>query len=265
MFKNHLRPKPILAVVLGLDLLLVASGLNSAAVQTTPARGQQTAPAWISFGFVPPAENGKPRTNRAGGKRASLCENETPKPSLTLFIPPTNQGLTVGSHPTFWVYLPPTSAQSMIWKLEDPQNNYYYYTTLPVPETSGIVRLQLPETEPALEIGRTYKFTLAMTCGLVLDPSDPTTHGWIKRIEPNATLAAQQGQGTALEQATLYAQNSVWFDAFTRLADLRRAQPNNPDLVAAWEELLASVGLEAVQEAELLAPIQNEKTQRNED
>ena len=205
-----------------------------------------------SFSFIPPEDSGQPRTNRAGGRRDQLCNNSMPIPSFTLLMPPTNQGITVAEYPTFLAYLPQTSAQQVFLTLEDEDDNYVYHTTFPIPEQSGIASFTIPDMAPMLEPEKYYKVSLAMVCGTTLDPNDPVVEGWIKRVELDDTLTASQTQATFLDRGASYARNGIWFDAVTTIAELRRSQPNNSDAMAAWEELLQSVGLELIQNVSLL-------------
>ncbi|MEA5464366.1 DUF928 domain-containing protein [Leptothoe sp. PORK10 BA2] len=209
--------------------------------------GQALALDNLSFSFIPPEDSGQPRTNRAGGRRDQLCNHSMPTPSLTLLMPPTNQGTTTAEHPTFLAYIPQTSAQQVFLTMEDEDNNYFYHTTFPLPDQAGIVSFTMPDMAPSLKPEKYYKVSLAMMCGAILDPNDPVVEGWIKRVELDLPLSPDQGQDTALERSALYANNGLWFDAITALADLLRSQPDNPDIIDAWEELLQSVELELLQ------------------
>ena len=208
-----------------------------------------------SFSFIPPEDSGQPRTNRAGGRRGQLCNNAMPTPSLTLLLPPTNQGTTTAAHPTFLAYLPQTTAQQVFLSLENEDNNYVYHTTFELPEEAGIGSFPIPETAPALESDKYYKGSLAIICGEILDPNDPVIEGWIKRISPDMFIEPQPSQRTPFELGAWYARNGVWFDALQALAELRIAEPDNLDAIAAWKELLQSVGLDTMGTVPLLDPV----------
>ena len=220
---------------------------------TATTTTQQLALDHQSFGFIPPEDSGQPRTNRAGGRRNRLlCDNATSTPTPTLLIPPSNQGTTTATHPTFLAYLPQTSAQRAFLTLEDEDNNYLHHTMLGLPNAAGIVSFSISETAPALEPNKYYKVSLAMICGQFLDPNDPVIEGWIKRIDPTMIPEPRPSQETAFALGAWYARNGIWFDAVDVLADLRKSEPDNLDAIAAWEELLESVELESIQTATLL-------------
>ncbi|MEM8613547.1 MAG: DUF928 domain-containing protein [Cyanobacteria bacterium P01_H01_bin.105] len=255
MFSTHLQPKTVITAVISLNFLLFAGLSPAQAVPHRSATVQQLVLDDLSFSFVPPEDSGQPRTNRAGGRRDQLCNHSTPLPSLTLLIPPTNQGLTTAQHPTFLIYIPQTSAQNVFLKLEDEHDNYLYHTTIPLPEGSGIVSFTIPNTAPALELEKYYKISLAIMCNTALDPNDPIVEGWIKRVESDTSFSSQEEQKTALELSAAYASNGIWFDALTILANLHQSQPDNPDVTLAWEEFLQSVDLDSIQDAMILNPL----------
>ena len=246
--------KLVVSVILALELLSIIGGKGHAShPQSAPAPlGSHHHSPKLSFSFVPPEDDPQPQTNQAGGKRDQLCNISTPESSVTLLMPPTNQGLTVAEHPTFWVYVPPTSARNVFLKLEDEYQNYHYHTVLPLPEPSGIVGFTLPEAAPALDLNKRFKVSVAVMCGPMLDPSDPVVEGWIQRVEPDSTLIEQPGHST-FEVAALYANQGIWFDALTTLASLRQSLPGDADVIDAWQQLLESVGLETMQDTELLS------------
>ena len=251
----------MLSIPLKLGTVVTALGLLSQLGGTVQASSHHTAPSerlaldHRSFDFIPPEDDGQPRTNRASGRRDQLCNNSVPDPSLTLLIPSSNQGLTTAAHPTFLAYFPQTSAKQAFVMLEDENNNDFYYSLVDLPETAGIVSFSIPATAPSLEPNQPYKLSLAMICGQILDPNDPVIEGWIQRINPDTVAESQPSQEVSFELGAWYARNGIWFDALGVLADLRIAEPDNLDAIAAWEELLQSVGLDRVGTAPLLNPV----------
>ena len=236
-------------------IFLGVVGLMSALMQATPGSIAAAQLCERSFDFIPPEDSGQPRTNRAGGRRGQLCNNSMPTPSVTLLIPPTNQGTTTAAHPTFLAYLPQTMAKQVFLSLEDEDNNYFYHTIFELPEEAGIVSFSIPETAPVLEPDKYYKVSLAMICGEILDPDDLVIEGWIKRITSDMLTESPPSQATPFELGAWYARNGIWFDAVQVLADLYIAEPDNLDAIAAWEELLQSVDLDTMGTLPLLAPV----------
>ncbi|ESA36009.1 hypothetical protein N836_09310 [Leptolyngbya sp. Heron Island J] len=251
----------MLSIPLKLGTVVTAIGFLSLLGGTVEAFSYQTAPSQLlaldpqSFEFIPPEDDGQPRTNRASGRRDQLCNNSASGLALTLLIPPSNQGITTAAHPIFLAYLPQTSAQQAFLTLEGENNDYLYHTLVDLPETAGIVSFAIPETAPVLEPDQHYKFSLGMIYGQTLDPNDPVIEGWIQRITPDTVAESQPSQEASFELGAWYARNGIWFDALALLADLRATEPDNLDAIAAWEELLQSVGLDRVGTAPLLNPV----------
>ena len=167
-------------------------------------------------------------------------------------MPTSNHGLTTVERPTFLDYVPQTSAQKAFFSLKDKDENYYYQTTLPIPETPGIVSFKLPADAPALEIGKSYQWSFVTICGERLAVDDPRVEGHIQRIELNTQLSSQLKNLSPLERAALYGSDGIWYETVATLAQLRQSQPNDLTLAATWENLLKSVGLEAIATKPLL-------------
>jgi hypothetical protein len=166
-------------------------------------------------------------------------------------MPATHQGLTVAEHPTFFVYVPQTSAQKALFVLKDENEDYYYQKTIPIPRTAGIVSFRLPADAPAIEIGKRYKWSFVMICGEAIRPDSPGVEGRIQRIEPKPALSSRIKNLPQLERAALYGRDGIWYDTLTSLAELRRSHDDST-LAATWEQLLRGVGLEAIATKPLL-------------
>ncbi|WP_254721630.1 DUF928 domain-containing protein [Kovacikia minuta] len=76
--------------------------------------------------------------------------------------------------------------------------------------------------------------------------------GTIHRVVQDRAIAAQIESASPQQKVELYAQNGIWFDALTTLANLRLANPQDPALTSDWDSLLRSVGLEDVVTAPLV-------------
>ena len=162
---------------------------------------------------------------------------------VTALIPNTNHGRTVSERPTFYIYMPPTSVKQVFFSLQDEDRNNYYQTILPITSRKGIISFTLPDDAPPLEVGKHYEWYFVTLEGERLRPDSPSISGWIERIEPNPTLAAQERSGTSLELAASYGRQGVWYDTLTTLVELKRSEPGNNNLVSEWTELLEQVGL----------------------
>jgi len=202
----------------------------------------------VQVTFEPP-DNGRPNNTVGGASRdGGLCPQDplVSGPSLTPLIPTTKYGLTVAQRPTFFVYVPQTSAQKVFFSLEDEKKNHHYQITFSITGNPGVVSFQLPANAPTLKVGQSYKWSFVILCGNVLRPDSPGIEGWIRRVELNPVLRSRLEKSNSLERAAFYGKDGIWYDTLTALAEAWRSPTPDSTVVANWEQLLKSVGLEAI-------------------
>ncbi|AFZ34823.1 protein of unknown function DUF928 [Stanieria cyanosphaera PCC 7437] len=204
--------------------------------------------------FTPPAEN-KPQTTIKGATRNNgqcLEQTENVAVPFTPLLPITNQGLTIAAHPTLLFYLPKTSAQKVFFSWHDEDSESYYQTVISLNGKSGIISLTFPKKSPPLEIGKTYKWSLAIMCNNRLQSDNPMVQGKIKRVKLESILGQSLKDANSLESAVLYGKAGIWHETITTLAQSVVAQPEDKNLAQTWKELLTSVGLEEVAQVPLV-------------
>lgn len=161
----------------------------------------------------------------------------------------SNLGLTVAEHPTLWLYIPfPLTPQRPIeFVLEDDQANEIYKTTFTEAGISpGIVGFKLPTTAPRLEINKTYHWYFSVYCTPDRTDDPIFAEGAVKRIPLNSSLTRQLEQAKPQQRFELYAKASLWHEAVTSLAELRRKNPDDVTLKNEWTTLLQAMNLEAI-------------------
>jgi hypothetical protein len=220
----------------------------------------------IATGFTPPPpppERDAPG-NRGGGAGRSCAAGEQ---SVTALMPEYQQALISGGaitkvwgtatteRPTFWFDLPyeKSTLAALEFVLQDnssPAKDLYRGAIVP-PDTPGIISISLPATVAPLEVGKLYKwfFKVRLQCHSGASAAKPQIqkeelYGWVQRVSPSPALINQLKQATPQQQASLYAQNGIWFDALTTLGKLHLANPQDAQLRKDWNDLLQSVGLE---------------------
>jgi hypothetical protein len=160
-------------------------------------------------------------------------------------------GTTTETHPTIWfdVPYPASNIKSMEFILKDDARpaNEIYRTALTPPATPGIIGVSLPTSAPSLKVGTSYEWFLKVNfqCDAVASTSEQI-HGWVQRVTPNAALIGQLKQLSPQQQATLLAENGLWYETVTTLAQFRRTNPQDASLTNAWNLLLQSVGLQTL-------------------
>lgn len=204
--------------------------------------------------FDPPDED-QPRNSTGGASRTiSQCLSKGGENNNSYFsalLPASNQGLTAVSHPTILAYLPETSAKKAFFSWIDEDNNEHYQAIVPIEQKGGVVNYSLPETAPALEVGKSYTWAIGIMCDGRLKPDSPVIQGQIKRVELASDLKSKLDSNTSLKNAAIYANGGLWYDTVATMAQLKTAQPNNPNLNFNWEELLNSIGLKDIAQSPL--------------
>ncbi|MBW4511593.1 MAG: DUF928 domain-containing protein [Scytonematopsis contorta HA4267-MV1] len=212
-------------------------------VKFEPPKGQP-APAF-TIGGGRRDNNNNTCTTSSRTARSLPPGNQNSNQALTALLPTTKLGLTVSSHPTFMVYVPSNSAKAVEFTLENEKGEGVYQTTVNLKSNTKILEVPLPKSESALEIGKDYKWVVSMICQQS-GPRDPFTEGVIRRVQPDTALTNSLRTAKPLEKVALYAKAGIWFEAAVNMVQLRRSQPNNPEIASAWQDLLLSAGLERI-------------------
>ncbi|NEO71766.1 DUF928 domain-containing protein [Moorena sp. SIO3H5] len=188
---------------------------------------------------LPP--KGAPGKRKGGGSRGDYC-------SAIALVPGTNFGLTTNERPTFWFYVSSSQRrrrQAEFW-LRDKEINQVYQETFTLKNTPGIVKITLPETVSPLVFEDLYRWGFSVSC----NPTDRLYYdfvsGGVERIYMTSDLEKQLEGKNPRERIAVYAQQGLWFDALTTLAELRLANPEDKSLDEDWMELLHQVGLEEI-------------------
>ncbi|WP_448564491.1 DUF928 domain-containing protein [Trichothermofontia sp.] len=179
-----------------------------------------------------------------------------PEGLLMLLIPPAVPGearpveVTLAERPTLLLHVPDPGGYivdvSLTLDIEE-----IYQGTLTLPARAGIVQLKLPDSLPALAIGKPYDLALTLFC----DPQDVkqvrTLSYAITRVAVPPTVYSQ-ATGDPLQFASDLAEAGIWFDAVSSLAALRQTQPASPIIQTKWRELLQSAALDGLADQPLL-------------
>jgi hypothetical protein len=191
-----------------------------------------------SVEFPPTNDRGAVTRTSGGGTRGNSCGQVSAK-ALTALVPGNHLGKTVAANPTLFWYVPKTTARTAEFFVMDDAGNEIYQKTVSLPATAGVIKLDFPKSI-SLEINKTYQWEFGIICDSQDRTKDQLVMGTIQRTELSPELKAELEQAEPLAQAEVYAKAKIWQDTLTIAAELRRS---NPD---AWEELLKSVGLEAI-------------------
>ncbi|MBE9209615.1 DUF928 domain-containing protein [Nostoc sp. LEGE 06077] len=209
--------------------------------------------------FTPNKGNSAPQQASGGASRLGTyylnpsTVAATGPAALIALLPESFYGTTLSERPTILVYLPASNAEEAVFSIKDETGNTKYQMTVSVANKAGVIAFKLPADAPALAVGKTYQWFLALKVDGKLSPSTPYVDGWIERIQPTAELSTIMQQQDTLKQAVALGKNGVWYDCVATMAMLHTAQPENATIIQQWKELLASVSLKDIATAPLVA------------
>ncbi len=250
LFK-HLSRFTILAVALTLGLTTNVPAQVQA--QPKPSSPSSKLPNQSKNSFRPPrTATGVPTNTEGGATRGEGCQKGEIAP--VPLVPVASQtGETVADYPTFFWYMPKTSAEEVEFVLQDEENDkdVYKVTYALAKSADGVVgdRGLMSITLPAfanlspLEMGKEYTWEVALICESKDRSRDVVTKGLIKRVAPDPALALRIQQATPQQRVALYKDAQLWYDAVSTLVELQRTRPDDANLPVAWDRLLSSAGL----------------------
>ena len=245
---HYLQPKSLILIGIS-GFLVLASAIVTIVPAITVANEKQTS-----------RDKGTVVINTGGGGSAGTHKGSPAcpvvSPVLTALVPTYGtkvennmpQDDTLAERPTFWLYVPYALTEKVPGSLQllekDSAGKMEYQSGATVSGTApGVIGVQLP-TGKRLEENQQYKWRFVIIC----DPNDPTanpsTVAIVSRLPKNPKLEKQlQAIKQPAQRAALYAQNGIWYEALTTLAEQRRANPGDAKISAKWRELLRQGGL----------------------
>lgn len=211
-----------------------------------------------AFRYSPPIPPnlGAPKGRTGGGASRGVCLQQQAMQAVLPREANRSYPLTGSEHPTFWFYLPDraSSETQLEFVIQDAADQYVYKTVVTQPNVSaGLVSLTVPEQSSPLVSGAVYSWTLSLQC----DPKHPSRMAFIRgmiqkvAIAPTSTVASL---ASAPEMtARLYAQQGLWYDALTLLAQDLQTQPVSKSTAQLWKDLLKQSGLTDLQPPSIAA------------
>lgn len=190
-----------------------------------------------------------PGNRQSGSTRSESCLPEGE--SIVALMPTTNYGLTAAAYPTFFFYLPDTTAEVAQFVIYNEATlDVVYEGTFAIQGESGIVSVSLPDNglQKALTEEESYFWYFSVVC----DQEDPSAsivvEGTVARVAPPAALATALTTAPAAALPELYAEAGLWHDA------LAAAVPTAPsDDGETWAALLAAVDLNDLTDRPILS------------
>ncbi|MEI1373813.1 DUF928 domain-containing protein [Nostoc sp. UHCC 0926] len=219
-------------------------------------RNAKTTLAQATTFNLPPLPPGPPPGGRVrgGAKRGEpICP--LTKPKLTALVPFTESaevinvwGQTTLERPSWFFYVPYTkdSPYEVEFVLQDQDSNDIYRPQIALPDKPGVISVSLPSTAPALALNKQYRWFFTINCNKQTISPPTFVEGVIVRVELNPTVVKKLQTPELLKQYAIYAENGIWYDALTILAQLRQKNPKDPTLQAEWRHLLEQIHLDDI-------------------
>jgi hypothetical protein len=205
--------------------------------------------------FMPPGGSA-PRETKGGAARGDIACATTPSreaAQLILLTPRTaSVGLTTSERPTFLAYVPPTSAKQALLNLKDAQGRSHYRQIIALPQQGGIVRIALPHSAPPLQLNQLYEWGVVLLCGGKLRADSPFAIATIQRTMLPEVLSRRLAKQPLIEQTAIYAENGVWYDMLSNLAELKQQKPQDQTAAQAWTRILTTAGLTKISSAPIV-------------
>ncbi|MEH2438491.1 MAG: DUF928 domain-containing protein [Nostoc sp.] len=201
----------------------------------------------------PPAGRVRGGAKRDGG---DTCPVIISKPDLTALVPFTEEansvinvwGQTTEEHPSLFFYVPYTKdlPYAVEFVLQDQDLKDIYKEAIALPNKPGVIRVSLPISAPALALNKQYRWFLTVNCDNQENSPPTFVEGVIQRIELKPATLKELQTREPLKRYAIYAQNGIWYEALTILAQLRDQNPKDAALQAEWQNLLSSIRLDDV-------------------
>ncbi|MEM8806232.1 MAG: DUF928 domain-containing protein [Cyanobacteria bacterium P01_G01_bin.38] len=200
---------------------------------------------------------GLPGRRIGGGTRTPDASFSLEQQPLTALMPDSNLGIVTAERSNLLFYVPQSDGpQKIEFVLRNADDELVYDTTFQMSAQGGMVSMGLtdPDVLPELALNQDYQWYFS----IIADDraQDISVDGWVRRVDLNdwlsqqgleQSLAARIAEASGLELARLlYQEAGLWSEAVLLVNELRLSQPGNLAVLAEWEMLLETVGLENI-------------------
>ncbi|BAQ61022.1 membrane proteins related to metalloendopeptidases [Geminocystis sp. NIES-3708] len=201
----------------------------------------------IEFPNAPKRES--PQSTAAGGRRGGCVRGNLPITPLT----PSNDNFikTISSQPQFFVYIPPTQAKFAQFILREENGKDLDIQEIPITATDQIITINV-SNKINLETDKKYVWEISLICNPMFINTSNHTKGMIEKVSLEENINNQLSTNLDnLQRAQILANEGVWQDTLSLVATLKESQPKQ------WQELLTSVGLDALLDKNLVKSSEN--------
>jgi hypothetical protein len=126
-------------------------------------------------------------------------------------------GQTISTHPTFAWFVPnaqPLPLEFYLYEYGENGSRQVLYQA-EMDSVAGMMFLALPEEQPALQVGQTYRWQVVLLCNPNRPSSALVAGADLKVVDAPAPLAAAlTATDDRIDRVDLYAEQGLWYDAF---------------------------------------------------
>jgi hypothetical protein len=166
---------------------------------------------------------GLPKVTSSGGVRGNV-------PSMIL-LAPIDGGRTLSPRPTFYWYVSSDVATKkpyqLRFNLRDREGESVFKIETSSTKT-GLQKFTLPDSAPALKVGKVMRWQLRLTTDLTSSSNDMLSYNALIELKPPSSSGVKQDLEKAkngLEKARVYAKYSYWYDALDAYTNWVESNP----------------------------------------
>ena len=236
-------------LVLFVSLNLASAGLAHAQTQAQPQpqpQGQIQAQASDGAGVIykPPLRGAPAR--RVGGATRGSGDSDL----VLNVLAPDQTGLTTQAQPTlYWYASRPTNTLIELTLISDTAEVPVLSKNLQV-TPGGVQAIDLVSYGVTLALDTEYEWFVSVVTNTNQRSKDMTSGGTVRRVAPDAAVAARVAAAGERAAPRIYAEAGLWYDAIGSLSRLIERSPADPELRALRASLLDQIGLTAAASAD---------------
>ena len=186
--------------------------------------------------------SGLPDYRNPGGSRGNCLAQGN---NLTALIPNNKVNVTASIAPKLFFYIPETKEQKNIeFVLRDHNDQLVHEVILQTTGQPGIMNIEIPQniTKSLEESQANYHWYLSMICDADDRADDVVLQGKIGYVELDNAVKQKLANSSPAEQADLFQQEGIWYDALSVVAE-NQNQVMNSAATEKWAQMLTEIGL----------------------
>ena len=223
--------------------IVVSSFFGSSFLLTKTAQGKKiiveanknSQQSILVYRAPPQRKEGKPPQRDGSGSRTSCISSNLPQ---ILIAPESHLGLTTLSHPTFSVYFAENPKLPVSVSIEIPREEKDLWFAEIEVKQAGIATFTIPSHLPGLEIGKEYRWTVALICDRKKRIRDIYAEAPIERVQMSQELKQKLTSAkNSQAKAQILADEGLFYDTMNEINKVSTTNERNTLLVSLLEQI----------------------------